>query len=75
MLRANKIMPGQIPVKPRVSTNVHCCLQCWEKAGINCFTKADEGPLLVQVSREYSCSLCGISTCQNLSFWGKMCGI
>lgn len=50
MLRANKIMPGQISVKPRVSTNVHCCLQCWEKAGINCFTKADEGPLLVQVS-------------------------
>lgn len=41
---------GWISVKLQVPRNLHCCLPRGGKAGINCFAKADEGPLLVQLS-------------------------
>lgn len=67
---AKKIMHGGISVKLQVPTNLHCCLTWWEGRGLIALQKQMKGHYY-SIELGNILALCGISTCQNLSFAGK----
>lgn len=77
LIRANKTRPGPDLCEAQGACKCWPCpLLCEEAGGLGgCWQEPTKGRHSFECAREDSCPLCGISTCQNLSFGGKMCGI